>query len=134
MANNFTNYSGKVILEYITGRTATPAPTHTYLALYTVAPTDSTVGTEVSGGNYARIQLAWGAANEETGEIATTAAARFPAAGNSSADWGTIVALGITDAVTSGHILAYAPLKPTFTINSGEFFRVVSGGIALALS
>lgn len=125
---NYTNYARKAISEHVTGRTAMSSPTHTYLALYTVAPTKSSSGTEVSGGNYARQQLTWGAANEE-GEMATSAAVRFPAASTSSAIWGTIVAVAMCDALTGGHIVTFTALKPTVTIGSGEFFEITAGGI-----
>lgn len=133
MADNFTNYAGKALLEHITGRTAMVAPSHTYLALFTVAPSDSTAGIEASGGNYARPQLAWGAANESTGEIAISSLVRFPATGTATANWGTLVALGIFDAPTGGNLLCYGPLRPTFTVNSGESFQVAAGGITLSL-
>lgn len=132
MADNLTDFTENKVLEHSVGRTAWTAPTHTYLALYTVSPTDSTAGTEVTGGGYARVQLTWGAAS--AGQISITAPARFPASGTASANFGTVVAMGICDAVTEGHILWYAPLSPTFTINALDSFTVIEGGITLALS
>lgn len=125
---NYTDYARKAIAEHVTGRTAMVSPTHTYLGLFTVAPTKSTAGTEVTGGAYARRVLAWGASNGE-GEMATNAAVRFPETGNSSASWGTVVAVGIFDSLTGGNLLSFTLLKPTITIPSGEFFLISSGGI-----
>lgn len=132
MADNLTDFTENKILEHSVGRTAWTAPTHTYLALYTVSPTDSTAGTEVTGGNYARVQLAWGAASG--GQISITSSARFPATGSASANFGTVVAMGICDAASGGNLLWYAPLSPTFTINALDTFTVIEGGITLALS
>jgi hypothetical protein len=132
MADNLSNYLENKLLEHSTGKAAWTAPTKTYLGLYTVTPTDSTSGTEVAGGNYARIQLSWGTASE--GQIATNAAAKFPSAGTASVNFGTITALAISDALTEGNILWYSPLSPTFTINTGDTFQVISGGITLSLS
>lgn len=132
MADNLTNYLENKLLEHSTGKASWTAPTHTYLAIYTVAPTDSTSGTEVTGGNYARPQLTWGSASE--GQISLTAAASFPASGTASVAWGTVVAMGILDSATVGNLLWYAPVSPNFVLNSGDSFTVISGGITLALS
>lgn len=132
MADNLSDYLENKLLEHSTGKAAWTAPTHTYLGLYTVAPTDSTAGTEVSGGNYARVQLTWGAASE--GSISLSANARFPAAGTASVDYGTVTAIGILDAVTNGNLLWYSPISPTITIDTGDTFTVISGGITLSLS
>lgn len=134
MADNLTNYLENKLLEHSTGKAAWTSPTHTYLGLFTVAPTDSTFGTEVSGGNYARVQLSWGSASE--GSISINANARFPASGNASANYGTVVALGILDSSSASaleNLLWYGSLSPSFTINSGETLTVISGGITLSL-
>jgi hypothetical protein len=128
MAENYTDYARKAIAEHVTGRTPMASPSHTYLGLFTVAPTKSTGGTEITGGNYSRQKLEWGASNEE-GEIATNASIRFPETGNSTASWGTVVAVGIFDSLTGGNLLSFTLLKPTITIPSGEFFLISSGGI-----
>lgn len=135
MADNLSNFLENKLLEHSTGKAAWAAPTHTYLGLFTVAPTDSTFGTEVTGGNYARQQLSWGSANE--GSIATNASVRFPEAGTASTNYGTVVAFGILDSTTATgveHLLWYSTVQPTFTINSGESFTLISGGITLSLS
>lgn len=131
MADNLTNYLENKLLEHSVGRTAYTAPSHVYLGLYTVAPTDSTAGTEAGGGNYARVQLSFGAASE--GTISINAAATFGGTGATAA-FGTILAMGISDSPTVGNLLWYAPLSPSFTLGVGDTFTVQSGGITLALS
>lgn len=134
MADNLSNYLENKLLEHSTGKAAWTSPTHTYLGLFTVAPTDSTFGTEVSGGNYARVQLSWGSASE--GSISINANARFPASGTASVSYGTVVAMGILDSSSASgteHLLWYSDLSPSFTINSGDTFTVISGGITLSL-
>lgn len=136
MADNLTPYTEKKFLEHLTGRTEWTKPAFTYLALYTVAPTEVSAGTEVptSGTNYVRIKLTWGAASEAEGSISTSALAKFPAAGTASTAWGTIVALGVTDAASSGNLLTYGPLTTTFVMELGDTFTVISGGITLTAS
>lgn len=55
-----TDYSAANVLQYITGDRAVPALPSVFLGLFTAAPTSDagTGGTEVSGGAYARVQVA----------------------------------------------------------------------------
>jgi hypothetical protein len=50
----FSDYLEDKVLDHVFGGNAYTAPTTLYVALYTVAPTDTGGGTEVSGGAYAR--------------------------------------------------------------------------------
>ena len=50
----FSDYLENKVLGHVFGGTAYTAPTTLYVALYTVAPSDTGGGTEVSGGGYAR--------------------------------------------------------------------------------
>lgn len=50
-----TNSAEGMVLDWLFRPSASPTrPTALYVALYTAAPTDTTEGTEVSGGGYAR--------------------------------------------------------------------------------
>ena len=137
MADNLPNFIENALLEHVTGRTALPAPTNTYLALFTVAPTDSTFGTEVEigVGGYARRQLSWGAAAE--GSISTSSSTRFPAAGNATTNWGTVVALGVMDSSTGSELSNlwwYGNLSTVLQFETGSNYTVQSGGLTLTLS
>ncbi len=132
MSGNLSDFLENKLLEHSTGKASWTTPTNTYLALFTVAPTDSTGGTEASAGNYARLQISWGSAS--SGSISNNANLRFPATGTATADYGTIVAIGIFDASTGGNLLWYGDLSATVTINSGETYTITSGGITLSLS
>ena len=50
----FSDYLENKVLGHVFGGTAYTAPSTLYVALYTVAPSDTGGGTEVSGGGYAR--------------------------------------------------------------------------------
>lgn len=58
--SGLTDYSAANVLQYITGDRAVPALPSVFLGLFTAAPTSDagTGGTEVSGGAYARVQVA----------------------------------------------------------------------------
>src|SRR5215213_2680357 len=96
------------ILKAVTGQattllTTTPL-TNVYMSLFTVTPSDSAAGTEVTGGSYARVQTVgkWGAPSGTT-QVANNAVITFPTA---TADWaagGTqVVAFGLHSASTAG--------------------------------
>jgi hypothetical protein len=117
----------------INGSTAGIAtgPTNLYVGLLTAPPTDSAAGTEVTGGNYARVTEPCTLANwagtqaaastvASTGSSGTTSnntAITFPAP---TAAWGVVVGLGLYDAATGGNLLIYSPLAANKTVNSGD--------------
>lgn len=63
-----SDYSAQNVLNYLTGQLAVPTLPSVWLALFTTAPTSDagTGGTEVSGGSYARVQIAGTAATNNT--------------------------------------------------------------------
>lgn len=65
--SGFSDFSAKAALNYVTGQVAEPALPAVFLALMTVVDTDAgTGGTEVSGGAYARVQVAGAATTNGT--------------------------------------------------------------------
>ncbi len=97
-------------------------PTILAVALFTVTPSDSGGGTEVSGGSYARIDRPpldanWTGASATDGLTDNAAAITFA---TPTANWGTVVAFGIFDALTAGNLLVYGPISPSKTINNGD--------------
>lgn len=97
-------------------------PTVLGVALFTVTPSDSGGGTEVSGGSYARVDVPpldanWSGASATTGLTDNVNAITFP---TPTADWGTVVAFGICDAISGGNLLVWGPITPNKTINNGD--------------
>lgn len=133
MAENLTTYLSDKLLGHSTGQASYTMPTHTYLGLFTVAPTKSGGGAEVreSGTGYKRVKMSWGSPSEEA--ISNSAEARFPAVGNATETFGTIVAVGLFDAETSGNLIWFSDLAATVTIESGSFYNIITGGITLTL-
>lgn len=124
----FSNYLENKVLLHVFGATAYTAPTTLYLALYTVVPDDTGGGTEVSGTSYARQTIAFTVVNDTA---SNTSAVEFPTAGST---WGTVVAVGIFDNLTSGNLLAYGNLTSSKTIASGDVFRVPAGDLDITLA
>jgi hypothetical protein len=124
----FTNYLETKLLAHTFSNTAFTTPGTVYVALYTVAPTDSSAGTEVSGGSYARQSAAF----TTSGNTASnTSAIEYPTA---TAGYGTVVAVAVLDASTSGNMLAYAALSANKTIATGDVFRIPAGDLDITLN
>ena len=124
----FTDYLETKLLAHAFSNTAFTTPGTVYVALYTVAPTDSSTGTEVSGGSYARQSAAF----TTSGNTASnTSAIEYPTA---TAGYGTVVAVAVLDASSSGNMLAYAALSANKTIATGDVFRIPAGDLDITLN
>ncbi len=124
----FTNYLENKLLDHVLNNASFTSPTTVYVGLFTAAPTDTTSGTEVSGGSYARQVLSVSTASE--GVVTSDADVNFPQA---TGNWGTIVALGIHDALSSGNLLMYTDLTTSKTIETGDILKVSSGSLTVTL-
>ena len=94
-----------------------------YASLYSVAPTESSAGTEITGNGYSRQQVAWSVTDniaESTGNVT------FSATGNA---W-TAVAIGLVDANTAGNLMFYKTL-PSTQVNAGESITFPTGDITI---
>jgi hypothetical protein len=130
MAGSFTDYLEDKILKHVFTNTAYTSPTTVYVGLFTVAPSDTGGGTEVSGSGYARKSAAFTVSG--TGTLATNSSAiEFDAATGS---WGTIVAIAVFDALTTGNMLAFADLTTSKAISSGDVLRIPTGDLDITLS
>jgi hypothetical protein len=103
----FTDYHADHVLDYSTGKTAMPTLPTVYIALFTAVGSDAGTGfTEVSGGSYARAATAgadWNAAGSSApSKTSNVNPVTFITA---SGGWGTVIALGAYDALTSGNLL-----------------------------
>lgn len=119
---NASDYLEDQLRKHIFRTGSFTKPTVLGVALFTVTPSDSGGGTEVSGGSYARVNLPpldanWTAPDTTGGLTDNAVAITFPAP---SANWGTVVAFGIFDATSAGNLLVWGPITPSKTINNGD--------------
>ena len=124
----FSNYLEAKILDHVLNNTSYTSPTTTYVGLYTVAPDDTGGGTEVTGGSYARQALSVSTASG--GIVTSDADITFPQA---TANWGTVVAIGIHDASAAGNLLMYTDLTTSKTIETGDILKIASGNLTVTL-
>jgi len=117
------------VLDYIFGLGADgPVETNFFIALHTVAPaTDGTGGTEVSGTGYARQSTTPDTDYTRTGQSVTNDNdIDFGTAGSA---WGTVVAVTIWDASTSGNLVYVKTLVAPRTIASGDPVKFNAGDL-----
>jgi hypothetical protein len=133
MAGSFSDYLEDKVLKHVFTNTAYTAPSTVYVALFTVAPSDTGGGTEVStsGTAYARQSMAFTVSGTNPSQAVNTAAVEWPTA---TASWGTVVAAAAYDASSGGNMLAWADLASNKTIASGDVFRFPASSFAVTLA
>lgn len=108
-----TNTHENSVLNVMRGTTLTAFTP--YVGLFTVAPSDTTAGTEVTGGNYARQTVTFNAPTSNPAYISNSGTVTW-----SAVTWsGTVVAWGIFDAVSGGN-LRYWTTTTSKTVSSGD--------------
>src|SRR5260221_11772528 len=122
------------VLNYMKGTTFVAPTTNVYVALFTTAPADDgTGGTEVSGGSYARALVArssgWSAITGGTAphQISNAGVITFA---TPTANWGTVLAIGIYDALTTGNLLYWNTITSQ-VINTGVVASFAIGALVI---
>jgi hypothetical protein len=128
MAGSLTDTLENKVLEHLFKATTYASPATVYAALFTVAPGEAGGGTEVAGGSYARKAITFGAA--ASGQIKNSADVTFDIA---TADWGTVVAVAIFDALTGGTMLAYTTADVNKVIGTGDQYLLKATKLAITL-
>ena len=126
-----SDYSEKLILDYLMTTGSATRPTNWYVALYTSAPSDSGGGTELSGSGYAREAVTFAAATSGTGTTSNSGAVVFTADGG---DWGSVTHMGIHDATSGGNLLWHGALAAAKTVLDGDSLEFAVGNIDLTVA
>lgn len=129
-ATSMSDYLENKLIDHTFRATAYTAPATQYIGLSTTACSDSSFGTEVTGGSYARVAVtsattAWkgthgtttGASSGTSGTISNAIVNTFPAP---TANWGVVTHFFIADAATTGNLNICQALTTQKTINSGD--------------
>lgn len=130
---NISNFLAQSLLNQVFRNTAYTRPTTVYIALYTSDPTRADIGTEVSGGSYARQSVAFDAPSAVGGKqtLYNNADVTFPVA---TADWGTITHIGIRDALTNGNLLYFGSVQNPRTILTNDRLKFLQNDLVIDLS
>lgn len=117
------------ILDHVLSQNTFTPPTSLWVALFTAVPTPSGGGTEVTAGDYERVNFSsstnnWTLASQNI----VVNLIEFAFAQATSA-WGTIVGFGLFDnsVKTSGNLMYWASLTSAKSVLSGETGRFPSG-------
>ena len=126
-----SNFLENALLNVTLNATTYTAPATVYVALYTTDPTDADVGTEVTGGSYARTAVSFATATGTSGNVLNDADVTFPTC---TAAWGTVTHVGLRDASTAGNLLYHSPLDDSKTVGIGDVFKITTGNLSVTLA
>ncbi len=132
-AGGLGTFTEAAVLEFVFGSVSYSPPATLYVAAFTAAP-GPTSNTEVTGNAYARV-----AVDNDTTTFPTGSGSNpytktngiviaFPTA--TPAGWGNVVGVGLYDASTAGHLVAWCPIASTAVIN-GATLTIPIGGLTL---
>jgi hypothetical protein len=131
MAGGKSDYQELKVLDNILSGAAYTPPATTYIALFTVTPSDTGGGTECTGGSYARAAITNNATNwpaAAAGSKSNGTAFTFPTA---TAGWGTVVAFGIFDASVAGNLIYWGPVSPSHAVLNTETAQFPAGTLTV---
>lgn len=143
-AQSLSDYTENNFIDYVLRAQTWTLPANFYIGLSTAACSDASVGTEVTGGGYARVSYARSLANwagtQSAGSTSTSsgtggqtsnnAAITFP---TPSATWGTVTHFFIADASTAGNLILCQALTTSKTINSGDTVSFAIGALTITI-
>ena len=130
-----TYVSGNKILDYCFGATSFVIPATYYFALSTSSPSiDGTNFTEPVGNNYSRVSFTnnktnWGTASNAS--LTNSVAIQWA---ESTGSWGTIVAVGMYDASTSGNLYWYDSLSPARSVASATTVLLAISAVTVQMT
>ncbi len=117
-----TYYLDNIFINLALRNTPWVQPAIVYVALYSVAPTASGGGTEITGGGYGRQPATFSAPTN--GVTSNVSDVNFPIA---STDWGAVVAFAICDTSSGGNILYFGNLSTPRTVLTNDQLRFPAG-------
>jgi hypothetical protein len=122
-----TDYLQNAVINATVRNTSYTSPTTVYASLYSVAPTESSAGTEITGNGYSRQSVTFSAPS--LGAAVSNAAVTFTC---TTSNWLPVVAFGIMNASTSGNLMYYKNISSR-QINVGDSLVFASGDIGIAI-
>jgi hypothetical protein len=126
MAGNLTDTAEDRGLNWLTGNTTTAPTLPLKVALVTAAGSDSSAGTEVTGGSYARQTIAFTTSSGgATSNSAAVTWSNMPAA--------TVVGAEVWDSATTPVRWWYGPLAASKTLQAGDSFQFAIGDFDLSI-
>lgn len=123
-----SNYLEAALGNAVLRNTTYTSPATVYLSFHSADPGE-TGASELSGNNYSRVAIAFGAPTD--GVFLNSANVDSPVA---SGAWSAATHFGIWDASTSGNFLTGGALTTARTIGADGFIRVQAGEISITFA
>lgn len=135
MAGSFSDFLELELLDHVFGAATYTPPATIHAALFTVAPSDTGGGTEVTGGSYARVAITNNATNFPAAAAGLKSNGTVITWPTATANWGTIVAVGFFDASSGGNFLGgdYS-LAVSKAVNTGDTASIAIGDLDITLT
>ena len=135
LAGAMMDYLENALINHVFRGTPYSAPSTIYVGLSSTSCSDSSAGTEISGGSYARVGVAtgtgtWAATNGTNGTTSNVSTLTFA---TPSAGWGTVTSVVLYDASTGGNGLTCSALTVPKTINNGDDVKFPPGAITFQI-
>lgn len=129
---DLTHYGEEQVLDWFSQGVDLTAPTNLHVALHTADPGQNPDGTtEVSAGDYGRVETAAGTDWDVTGNAPrTTDNTSEISFGTASNDWGTISHVSLWDAATGGNCLAAYDLSTSKAIDTDDEAVFAAGDLS----
>lgn len=136
---NFSNFSEDTIINVWLRVQAAYKPPAIYIGLWTTTLTDASTGssgTEVTGGAYARQQVAqadneWDASSGGDGHTQNSMEIAFPTA---TASWGTVTDVMVVDASSAGNSIFFGALTSSKTVDTDDTFKFAIGDLDITIA
>lgn len=140
-----SDYLENKLVDHLFRAQTLAAPATLHIGLLTAAPSDSGGGTEVSGGNYARVAVTSSLANWAGTQAAASTTASSGTGGQTSnnsaitfptpsGNWGTVSHFGIYDAASAGNLLFWGALTIAKTINQSDTVSFPAASLTITFS
>jgi hypothetical protein len=130
-SGGFSTYLANELLDHLLKVGAYSVPTDLYLGFSTANPGDSGAGVAEPAAGYVRtVQNTWDAASGGATANTNDFEANYVASGNQ----GTLTHVCLWDALTTGNLLAYAPLAASIAITEGLFPEFLAGELDITLT
>jgi hypothetical protein len=125
MASGKYQYLSQKMLNFLFNGAAFSAPGTLYVALFTVAPTISTTGTEATGSGYTRLSVTsnstnWPVISGSTTTISNGVALTMATATGTWSSGSNMTDAGLWDAVSSGNLLYWGDLTVAKPVINGD--------------
>ena len=145
MAGSLADGAEIEVLKLLTGQATSGTGTlaaftgvtlpNVYVALFTVSPSDSTLGTEATGGNYARVDSKTKWATPASGSVSTNAIVAFATFNGQVSSGSAFVAFGLLNHIstlTANTLIAWGALTDiTKTGGNGDTVSFASGALTI---